>query len=218
MRCGGGQSLRPCGRLSPNRHRLRPRHGSGCHRLVVLTGCHEPPVTTPFRPVRKLPAKSSTWPSGSPLTRSKSAQAGNARCPVGLNPSSPWRETSFRGRSKMNVDNFGFGSRIVLPRRFVPACRRADAHGHPAAVTHSAGVPPSAEAGGQLSRTSLGDLPCSSAAGRQHPRGVYRYPVRGATETETETGRRSAGHLPITATSVCAGRWRRMRDLNPRGL
>jgi hypothetical protein len=40
----------------------------------------------------------------------------------------------------------------------------------------------------------------------------------GSIETATETSRRSTSHLAIMSTGVCAGGWRRMRDLNPRGF
>ena len=40
----------------------------------------------------------------------------------------------------------------------------------------------------------------------------------GATETKTEANRTRAAHRTIMVISVCAGSWRRMRDLNPRGF
>ena len=40
----------------------------------------------------------------------------------------------------------------------------------------------------------------------------------GATETKTETNRTHTAHRAIMSTGVCAGQWRRMRDLNPRGF
>jgi hypothetical protein len=43
-------------------------------------------------------------------------------------------------------------------------------------------------------------------------------PKSKAAETETETNRTNAVRRAIMVAGVCAGRWRRMRDLNPRGV
>ncbi|MFN2536146.1 MAG: AAA family ATPase [Pseudonocardiaceae bacterium] len=39
-----------------------------------------------------------------------------------------------------------------------------------------------------------------------------------AAETRTETHAQDSRHHPIMVAGVCAGKWRRMRDLNPRGF